>query len=140
MGGYGSSRWGMTLTRLTTDGLPRLDVRGLARDGGLAPGTSATITWHDEDPVPATITTHVPADEPDTLVLAYRILTDTGSEMSVHERIGPETTACHYGGVRAWFRCPGCHRRRAVLFGLDGWFRCRACHRLAYASTRDRCH
>jgi hypothetical protein len=45
MGGHGSTRWGTTITRATTDGLPRFDVRALARAGGLRPGTVAIVTW-----------------------------------------------------------------------------------------------
>jgi hypothetical protein len=56
-----------------------------------------------------------------------------------------ERTPCRYGGTRPWFRCPWCHRRCALLYGLsgDGYFGCRLCLRLAYAcegeSQIDRC-
>ena len=137
MGGYGSSRWETTVTRMTTEGLPRLDLRALTRAGGLVPGTSTTITWHSSDSVWASITTQVHTDEPDTLILEYSTLASTGSWMPTRERIALETTSCQYGGERSWLMCPECSSRRAVLYAVHGKFRCRPCHRLAYASTRD---
>ncbi|MBB5203938.1 hypothetical protein HNQ51_001231 [Inhella inkyongensis] len=43
-------------------------------------------------------------------------------------------TACHFGGSRPWFLCPGCARRVAGLFFRFGRFLCRHCGRVAYAS------
>jgi len=41
----------------------------------------------------------------------------------------------HYGGQRAWFRCParGCGRSVAILYGGE-IFACRRCYQLAYPS------
>src|SRR5262249_4975743 len=52
-----------------------------------------------------------------------------------------EWTPCHFGGERAWFRCPasGCGRRVAVLWG-GGIFACRHCHNLAYESQNETAH
>jgi len=55
----------------------------------------------------------------------------------IRERIPLDSTACHYGGSRPWFRCLGCDYRRAVLYSVRGVFRCVSCHGLAYASTRE---
>lgn len=43
-----------------------------------------------------------------------------------------------FGGVRWWWACPWCGRRRAALYRLRGspWG-CRACLRLTYASRRE---
>jgi hypothetical protein len=44
-------------------------------------------------------------------------------------------TKCGFGGMRPWFRCPGCGRRAAKLYlGDCAPFLCRLCRRLAYAS------
>jgi hypothetical protein len=137
MGGYGSSRWEMTVTRPTIDGLPRLDIRALARAGGLVPGTSATITCHGHDTHRSAITTHVPAERPDAVILEYTILTSTESWQTIRERVTLVRTACHYGGTRIWGRCPGCATRCAVLYAFQHAFRCRGCHGLAYVSTRE---
>lgn len=134
MGGYGSSRWGTTLTRISTEGLLRLDVRSLAREGGLAPGTSATVSWGRG----ATVTTEVEADTPNVMTLRYGARIGNGPLRTICEQIPLLRTRCTLGGTRDWFGCPGCGMRYAVLYALLGRFRCRSCHQLAYASTRAR--
>ncbi len=44
-------------------------------------------------------------------------------------------TPCNYGGQRAWWLCPRCGQRVAVLYRL-GAFACRNCHQLVHQSTR----
>jgi hypothetical protein len=46
-------------------------------------------------------------------------------------------TSCHYGGQRPWWRCPGCDRRVAVLYGAGERFLCRRCYDLVYPSQRE---
>lgn len=48
-----------------------------------------------------------------------------------------EWTPCNFGGMRPWFRCPGCGRRCAVLYWTGGRFLCRCCLGLAYPSQRE---
>jgi hypothetical protein len=43
-------------------------------------------------------------------------------------------TQLHGGGQRAWFRCPACRRRVAVLYRAGHGFVCRHCARLPYGS------
>jgi hypothetical protein len=77
----------------------------------------------------------------DCLTLDYR--TRAAGETDWEPRtvhIWLDTTPCHFGGERVWFRCPGCRSRRAVLFNAGGAFACRACHDLAYSSTREAPH
>ncbi len=45
-----------------------------------------------------------------------------------------ETTPCHFGGSRLWFRCPSCQQRVALLYFSYHKFACRRCLGLAYAS------
>ncbi len=140
MGGYGSSRWGWRRTRTDTDGLLKLDVRWLARQGYLAPGTSGVypVAWSQGDRPAGDITIHYDADRPDELVLDYRERRHESESWSpVREAVPLDSTPCPYGGERPWFRCPGCLSRRAVLYGAGARFRCRACHGLAYGSTRE---
>jgi hypothetical protein len=132
MGGYGSTRWAQMVTRVSTEGLPRLDVRALARAGALQRGAVATITWGDT----IGITTEVGLNEPDIVVVKNRYSIGIRMWEFVCESIPLVTSPCHFGGVRRWFACPGCGSRIAVLYGVGGVFRCRACHRVAYASTR----
>lgn len=104
MGGYGSSRWGTTLTRMSTEGLLRLDVRSLAREGGLRPGTSATVIWGEG----ATVTTEVGTDTPDVMAVRYGVRIGNGPLRTICEQILLLRTRCTLGGTRDWFGCPGC--------------------------------
>lgn len=135
MGGYGSTRWGGVRTRPSTDGALRLDVRKLAREGWLTPGAVCTTTWTRRGETTGTIRVLA---EVGAVILDYRRRGEGEANWQpVRERIALAATACTLGGERVWFVCPGCGRRRAVLYG-DGLFRCRACHGLAYPSTRER--
>jgi len=56
-------------------------------------------------------------------------------------------TTCHFGSVRAWFRCAGdaegnqgCGRRAAKLYLRGHVFACRRCCGLAYASQSESLH
>ena len=52
MGGYGSGRWGWHRAKTDTDGLLRLDVRWLARQGLIAPGVvgALAVAWSRGEP------------------------------------------------------------------------------------------
>ena len=134
MGGFGSTRWGWTPTRATTDGLVALDVRAMARAGALRPGARSEWTWSRRGEATDRITAIA---ETGGVVLDYVIMHRDGRPEPVRERVVLERTACPFGGARPWFACPGCGSRRAVLHCRGGRFRCRACHDLAYASTRE---
>lgn len=53
--------------------------------------------------------------------------------------VAVEWTSCAFGGSRAWFRCPACGRRAAILYGADV-FACRDCLHLAYKSQQEAPH
>ena len=131
MGGHGSGR--RRGARPTTDAALALDVRILARGGGLTPGAHAHTwpsVWGD-----AAVGYTVGGD---LLVLAYRTRASwLGEWREARQAVRIERTPCRYGGDRPWFACPLCRGRVAVLFCFAGSFRCRACHGLAYASTRE---
>jgi hypothetical protein len=61
----------------------------------------------------------------------------------VEQRVPITWTACHFGGHRAWFRCPVyfkgryCGRRVALLYGAGDLFACRHCYGFAYASRQE---
>lgn len=135
MGGFGSTRWDWHRTRQTTDPQLWLDVRLLARRGALAPGAWSTTAWTCRGEPSGDITHRAEAD---ALILDYKVKGPRDADWQpVRERIQLDRTPCHYGGTRPWFLCPGCGRRRAVLFSVGGLFRCRPCHNLAYSSTRE---
>jgi hypothetical protein len=107
-----------------TDALPQLDVRALARDEGLEPGTRHYRTWSR--------CTVVAAACDDSMLLTHRRLGPGGWGESNYT-VGLTWTPCHLGGRRAWWHCPvvGCGRRVAILYG-GLVFACRQCHRLGY--------
>jgi hypothetical protein len=74
---------------------------------------------------------------PDCLQLAYKTWQSKGEWERVKETVRLDTTHCHYGGQRYWFRCPRCDRRTAVIYIVDRPFRCRVCLRLGYHSQRQ---
>jgi len=132
MGGPGSGRWYRWQgTRTTLDEVQRLDVRRLHRHGYLD-GQSYGVTWsRREQPNGAVSITLVNG----RLVVEYRCRRrGTDPWEDVRQVITLDWTSCHYGGQRPWFRCPGCQRRVAVLYGYDRLFLCRHCYRLPYTS------
>lgn len=131
MGGYGSGRSG---GRNCTDGMRRLDVRQLAREGLLTAGRSFLRQWTCNGEVSGSIKLTV---EEDAVLLDYRQRSGGDWEpMSYYVRL--DWTPCHLGGDRPWWLCParGCDRRVAVLYG-GRVFACRRCHHLAYPSQRE---
>lgn len=60
--------------------------------------------------------------------------TSTRTTMLGNELVAVEWQACRFGGHRAWFRCPACARRCALLYLLSGSPRCARCLDLAYPS------
>jgi len=68
------------------------------------------------------------------LIDRFRISPDKWK--TVRSMVRLDWTPCHFGGRRAWFLCPHCKRRVAVLHGSTT-IACRHCFRLAYPSTRE---
>lgn len=136
MGGFGSGRWyRWGDTRTTLDDVKRLDVRWLSRQGYLQPWARAMVTWHQREQQTGSVRV---AMVDGRLVVEYRYRTRGAEDWEdVRQVITLDWTACHYGGQRPWFLCPGCQRRVAVLCGAGKWFRCRHCYRLPYASQGD---
>ena len=137
MGGLGS---GTREGKPTTDAALRLDVRWLARQGLIAPGiaTGRLLRWRRHGLPDGRILVRYDAQQPDRLLLISLIRALGETDGTIVEDVLPLAwTPCHYGGQRLWGRCPGCDRRRAVLYGVHGRFRCVTCHRLAYRSTRE---
>ena len=68
------------------------------------------------------------------------LTTDLPNLKKVTQTVGLEVTRPHFGGVRYWFRCPGCHAKRRKLYAncdvLENRFQpyaCRVCLNLFYA-------
>lgn len=142
MGGCGSgNHWGRGGKKLTSTMLA-LDIKRLTKLGMLVPGKASISNWSRRGVKVGSILLLCYEDR---VVLDY----DHTSHKSDTERLVYEVmfdyTACHFGGKRPWFTCPGsgCGRRVAVLYG-GKYFACRHCHDLVHASTRenseDRCY
>lgn len=123
MGGYGSGRH---VTRhLTTDDLPKLDVRHIARLGD----NEGSIRWSKAS------ATLLCADwERSSTELRLYIRSASQS------RLGPTTveftrTLCHFGGERTWFVCPVCEGRCAIVYLWPTQdVACRSCWQLSYST------
>lgn len=46
-------------------------------------------------------------------------------------------TRPHFGGRRAWFRCPNCSRRCTLVYGRNRQWGCRCCWRANYPSQKE---
>jgi hypothetical protein len=119
-----------------------LDVSPLRRKGLFQSGMSDASIWSwGVEPV-ATIGLRM---EGWALVLRYSIVRHDGQKKDYDYRVPVVRTACHYGGSRPWFVCPGvvggvlCNRRVAKLYKPpDGdLFLCRHCWNLSYESRRE---
>lgn len=73
--------------------------------------------------------------EIERVVLAYRHgRAGETEEQDVEQLVFMDHTPCTYGGTRAWWLCPFCDRRVAILYGINKFFTCRHCCDLGYAS------
>jgi hypothetical protein len=124
-GGY---RWNAGRPRTRSAGLTSdcrwLDVRQLAREGTLERDGRHVVTWQSG----ATIELAVSGER---LKLRYSFRQNGGEWQRIEQAISLASTPCHFGGARAWFCCPRCSQRAAILY-LNGWPACRTCCRLAY--------
>jgi len=115
-----------------------LDVRRLARMDCLRPGTSYGWTWRDGY---GDVVGNARITVPDTcrVLLSYRWTPYGGESQHVCCNVPLCRTPCNYGASRVWFRCPGCHRRCALIyFGAPGGqYGCRRCARVAYTSQSE---
>ena len=108
--GTGGSRngAGRPATHLKAEYLQRVDVRRWKQDG-LMPAQSSKA------------------------ILTFSI---DGREVTQH--IWLTHTPCNYGGTRAWFSCPRCQKRAAVLHLRGGaGFICSKCGRVKHASQSE---
>lgn len=133
MGGFGSGRRG---GKDCTDDMHRVDVRRLQRDECLTPGMGCDLQWTRRGVAVASIHLSVQAQR---VTFTYRHRAGNGHWQEVHCAVPLDRTPCHYGGTRAWWLCPCCGRRVALLY-IGKLPACRHCYRLAYRSEREASH
>jgi len=74
--------------------------------------------------------------EKNKLTLSYKQRSNGNEWKDVSYPVRLDWTWCNYGDWRAWFFCPGCGQRIAILYG-GAIFACRHCYKLAYACQRE---
>ncbi|MGB5011765.1 MAG: hypothetical protein WBO88_16060 [Candidatus Dechloromonas phosphoritropha] len=114
----------------------RLDVRLLQRKEWLMPGRLIDLNWSSNGTERGSIKMRTDADHV-TLIYRSRSNGDDWQQMEYPVRLA--WTACNLGGKRAWFLCPKCGKRVAILFG-GAVFACRHCHKLNYQCQREASH
>ncbi len=107
--------------RYTTDELPSIDIRVLARHG-LLKGASV-LNYQSRSLGKFSIA----VDGPGVNV--------EGANWPQHIKVS--RTPCTLGGDQPWFICPMCFGRVAILY-CHRRFACRSCHRLYYECQRTR--
>lgn len=132
MGGYNSRRPG---AKRSTANMHALDIRKIQRAGLLKPGQFGSWQWTRSGNVMASISIRAESGQ---VNLTYRTRNSGGEWQDMDYPVQLTSTACNYGGERAWWLCPvvGCGRRVAVLFG-GKVYACRHCQNLNYESTRS---
>ena len=111
----------------------QLNVSNLTKAGCLKPDLRYQWEWKRRGNVIAAITV---TTEQDRIKLDYQTSTGGQDKQDHSYYIGLSYTPCHLGGRRAWFRCPTCQKRVAMLYGRTV-FACRKCCNLVYPSTTE---
>lgn len=132
----GGQRWGAGRPGYKVKGeeLKRVDVRMWAKRGLLNSASGFSWSWSRGGDLAGCIGVYV--DSKTALSLRYTATTND-DKRDVCERIAIAHTACNFGGTRAWFCCPRCPKRVAVLYLRAGRFACRHCQRVAYSSQSE---
>jgi len=135
MGGIGSGRRFQNRRGPNLEEVPQLDVRALKRGGLFDQSTSnGSITWTNPG-LPEAALEYAYADS--TLCITYAVKALHTASSVVSQRIFIDRTTCNYGGTRAWFSCPACGARKAILYCASKWFLCRQCYGLNYTCQNE---
>jgi hypothetical protein len=129
VGGNGSGQWLRLDVKVKTNMLFRIDIKDLRHTSGLEPGARGQVRQCVRG-VPTSFVLY--EIKKDRVLLKYEHQPPEKEAQLVIETIWLNHTAPHFGGKRAWFSCPQCCKRVAVLFRVDRRFRCRKCHKLSY--------
>jgi galactose mutarotase-like enzyme len=134
MGGWGSGNRIRISTRDTVENYHGLDVRKLARAKCLQPGSIIQWAWFEDGKQVASISYRVSEDN---IELSYSHRENQGDWTPVKQIVPLDRTPCNFGGHRYWFRCPGCHRRVAIIYVAGKYFLCRHCYGLTHTSSQE---
>ena len=126
------------------DGQLAISTKSLKEFGYLS-RRSGVIIWSREGEEIGSIGIKVTVDQTTGTMLVNYNHTDwvTGESEPLLYEVRLVTTACHFGCIRWWFKCPlvvnggPCWRRVGVLYLVGGYAGCRACYGLTYKSCQD---
>lgn len=137
-------RWSYS-GRLVADSLQTISIYYLKKHGYLNGNFEGSLTWSCRGETTGSIAfeTHV-TEEEKYIRLIYTITRrDSGKKDNFDYKIPIETTDCHFGGKRYWFRCSlykngiYCGHRVAKLYEGGDYFACRHCYDLTYESRNE---
>ncbi len=119
-----------------TDQYKKIDVRYMQRESLLNSGQVNSLRWTSQrtGEVVGRIDYEVKTEG---VCFSYRVRSNPSEAWRPYSYLVPVIyTPCNYGGTRAWFNCPHCLKRVAVLY-LDEQIACRTCHKLNYTSQQQ---
>lgn len=132
--------------RLVADSLKTVSIYYLRKHGYLTEGNHwGTLTWscRGEKTVSISFRTYI-TEEEKYIEFDYIITRrDSSKKDNFEYKIPIETTDCHFGGKRYWFRCSlskngvYCGHRVAKLYQGADYFACRHCYNLTYESRNE---
>jgi hypothetical protein len=108
----------------------------MKRKGYLRVGASGMVRWSRRGEEFASVQF---GTETNQIRLHYKTRSRGGEWQEKNYPVEVEWMDCYFGGKRAWFRCPACDHRAAILYGAEV-FACRPCLRLVYESQREAPH
>jgi len=130
MGGYCS---GGGRGAIKSDEMLSLSVASLKRFGLLRNGANGSVNWSRNGQQTSSIGVSCSGD---AVTLNYTNRYYGGDPETIRDHIWLDFTTPNYGGERAWFLCPSCGKRKAVLRS-GKYFRCGKCYQMTYASQYE---
>ena len=131
------------------DDLKKISTSFLYKHGYFKGWRSGTITWtHGWSDTKSSVGIEVSTLSDEDYLRIHYTQTDymTEEKKEFDYKIPLETSECHFGGRRYWFRCPWykngiyCGRRVGVLYKDGDYFACRHCYDLTYSSRKVNRH
>src|SRR5208283_282101 len=120
------------MAKATVERYRGINIRSLERKGFLVPDTRNFFYWEQDGERIGSITMETQLNR---VVLRYKAQEPGGNWVPIEDPISLDQTSSALGRERLWFRCPGCGRRVAILYG-EKYFRCRRCLGLVYRSQQ----
>ena len=122
--------------KANTDQYKKIDVRYMQRENSLNVGNKNNLVWSNKQT--GEVTSRIDYEvKSEGVCFSYRVRSNSSEAWRPYEYLVPVTyTPCNYGGYRAWFNCPYCNKRVAVLY-LDVKIACRICYKLNYTSQQQ---